>query len=786
MSKIMKSKRLISTLLMTVVLSTGSLAVSATTQKKVATWPQFRGDSLSAGITDSKTPITKSETKEVWAKRMTEPNDWYNSPSDPIIVGNYIYLVAGKDVKKLDKETGEVIKIASNVLEGKMGFFSRMAYGEGKLFIPIGNGRMQCVDANTLESLWVSPVQEDNGLQAIAPAVYYDGYVYMGVSDGSASKGMFYALPAEDKDTSKGNEIQEYSWNYSPKDGKKGYYWSGGAIVGNTIVFAGEKGEIISHSLKENKVIDSFEINEAVRSSIHYDRELGRIYVSTKDGSIHSLDMNSDGTFNKTSHLKNKIGYDITSSPVTYNGRLYVAGGGMLSDGTFSVLDAKTLKTIYQIKGIHSQSSPILTTAYATAENKNTVYMYVLGFGENGPMINGVINYKNTEIYAIKDFEGNTEPIFEKIAEPSVKQYNSSSAAIDEEGSIYFKNDSNHLFKFSNTNDGKFNAQDVINAINNIPDVENITLNHEETIKNINDRYKALSDEEKAKVTNYNKLEAALQKIEDLKNGDKEVERLIAEIKKLPEVITIENKNNVNELYSSYMNLSDEHKAKITNAEKLLSAKKAIDALDEEILIKEMEEKIAALPELKDAVIDVENTVKDVYNQFAVLTKEQQDKVKNKEKLLQVKEKIEKTKAEVAAIDKEIWDKLDPKNITLKDKELVYSLIKRYEALDQRDQKHVEGYQDVLDAKVIIDKLMAENKPEDKPENKPENKPEDKPQDKPGNNGNNKPNTNTNNNKKPGNILPNTGGTNSAVVVTVAGMLIIAGGVLFIRKRNKA
>ena len=62
-----------------------------------------------------------------------------------------------------------------------------------------------------------------------------------------------------------------------------------------------------------------------------------------------------------------------------------------------------------------------------------------------------LFNYKNPDdIYVIKDFQGNTEPSYEKVATPSKPQYNSSSAAIDEEGSIYFKNDSGYLFKFIN------------------------------------------------------------------------------------------------------------------------------------------------------------------------------------------------------------------------------------------------------------------------------------------------------------------------------------------------
>ena len=192
-------------------------------------------------------------------------------------------------------------------------------------------------------------------LQAISPVTYYNGYVYMGATSGSADKGIFYAVSAEDEDPSVGDEIKEYTWTYSPSEGKKGYYWSGASIIGNSIVFGGESGQVVSHSLTTDAVIDTLEINEAIRTSIHYDIKTGRIYIATKAGNIHSVKVNSDGTFDKSSLITKKIGSDITSSPVSYNGRIYVAGGGALSGAGFSVLDANTLEIIYQINDIASQ-----------------------------------------------------------------------------------------------------------------------------------------------------------------------------------------------------------------------------------------------------------------------------------------------------------------------------------------------------------------------------------------------------------------------------------------------
>lgn len=742
MKKINLGKKTLSTLLIIFVLATNSFVVGAMSRKESA-WQQFRGETLNPGITDSKTPRNSEEIEEAWAKKIG--SGW--NYSDPIIVGPYIYITDSSNIKKLDRETGEVL-LEKPLAEG-IGFFSRISYGEGKLFIPIGAGRIQCVDANTLESLWITAISSDKSLQAISPVTYYNGYVYMGITSGSADKGMFYAVSAEDEDATVGNEIKEYTWTYAPKEGAKGYYWSSGAIVGNNIVFGGENGQVVSHGLINDSIVDILQINEAIRSSIHYDRNIGRIYITTKSGNIHSIKVNSDGTFDKSSLITRNIGSYITSSPVTYNGRVYVGGGGVSSGAGFSVLDASTLQIIYQINGLSSQSSPVLTTAYATGENNNTVYLYLF-------------NYSNPDyIYSVKDFAGNTEPSYEKIGTPSKPQYNSSSAAIDENGSIYLKNDSGYIFKFINKLDGTFSVNDVTNSINKLPSVENITLNDEITINNVMERYMDLSEEDKSKVTNIDKLNKALEKIEDLKNADKEVERLLVGIEELPSEITLANRDKVNELFASYNILSEKHKQKVNNARKLIEAKSTINNLEEIEIIKAMEVKIDKLPVLKDIVLDREEEVNNLYKEFSNLSIDIQNKVINKESLFKAKEKIDYIRKEVNSIEDDIWNKINPENITLKDKDIVYQLISRYNTLDERDRQYIKYFNEVLQAKDIIDKLESEVNIGTKPEANIDIKLES--------------------NTQKG--LPKTGGTNALMVLVIAIIVLITG--VFLVAKNK-
>ena len=646
-------------------------------------WTQFRGNVLNPAITDSKTPTTSLEVKEKWSVEVGE--GW--KFSDPIIVGDYIYATDSSYIKKYNRETGK--ELLSKALTETISWSSRIAYGDGKIFIPTNNGRIQCVDAETLEPLWISPVVEDTSLQGIGTVVYYDGYVYCGISSNSGDNGFYYALSVEDKNTKKGDEIKDYAWKYEPKDGKKGYYLTGGAIVGNNIIFAGEKGEVVSHNLKENKVVDTIDIGDGVRSSIHYDKTSEKIYLSTKSGNICSIKVNADGTFDKNSLISINIGTDSVSSPVVYNGRVYVCSGK-----NFVVLDGTTLNTIYQIWGISSKSSPILTTAYDNKDNNNTVYLYV--FNSSSP----------DSVFCIKDFEENNKERYEKIISTSNPHSNNASAAVDEYGSIYFKNDSGYLFCFENEN-GKYTASDIISAINNLPDINEIKLEDKNTIKSILNRYNSLSDEEKKTVSNIDVLNNAITKIESLKNIKDEVENIIKDIDNLPEAITIEDKNTINQLVDRYNALPEGYKALVTNADVLLNLEKKLDDDEKNKDINEIINKIDSLPSEKDVVLDDKEAVYYVYNQVQKLPEEKKNKITNMDKLLALQNKILKVREEVSDIRDDIWEKIDKKNITLDDKEAVEDIIKRYNALNSKDKKYVDNYDKVKEAKDKIEKLAA-------------------------------------------------------------------------------
>ena len=660
---------------------------------------QFRGNNQSLGVVDSKTPRTADETTLLWSENIK--SGWMNPM--PVTVGDYIYLTAKTSDNKwvLQKRSitdGTIVKQEN--LKSSCGFFSFLSYGEGKIFVPIDKGAIQAFDANTLESLWVTKEITQFYAQSNAPTIYHNGYVYTGLTDGSAKKGMYFCVSAKDEDPTKTDEVKDYTWSYAvpPKFAdKEGYYWSGGVIVGDKIIFGGEAGEIVSHDLITNQVYDTFECNEAIRSTIQYDKSTKSIIFTTKSGNIHKLKVNADGTFDDTSHKSVFINPDVTSSPVSFNGRIYVGNGGMGSGASakFSVLDVNTLDIICQMN-MQTQSSPMISTAYATKENKNTVYIYVAKYTSPD------------EIYCITDFEGNTTPTYTTIAIPTVNNYNTSSLTIDKNGTIYHKNDSGWLYAYGNINSA-FTAQDVTNAIKRLPSLQNVTLDDEYIIKQAEYRFNSLSDAEKAKVSSEDKnnLAALKEKVTQLKDVIIIKKKLIEDIDSLPSVITLADRDKIDSLVAIYNSLSQSDKADIKNHDKLKNAKEALDILVEN---KTVEDIIASINSLESSVnYDSKTSIYSVYGEYLKLSDELKKRITNADKLISLKNKVDATVKEVNDINNSIWNEINPSNITVKDKEKVQQIISRYNKLSEADKKHIKNYDDVLFAQKVIANLEKGN-----------------------------------------------------------------------------
>lgn len=710
-AKTLVSLVLVLAVVLSVPIST-SAAGKVSPEKEYLSYSQFRGEALSQGIVDSKTPISKDSTTEKWGIKFG--TGWSDVPGTPVIVGDYLYcLVAGQSkLYRVDANTGEILKSVS--CPGRSQFFSTIAYFDGVIYVPRSasdntGAVIIAYDEETMEQLWISePIGgADSRIQPLSAVTGYDGHIYVGVSDGGASIGAYVCFDTTDENPEKTDEVKAPKWTYKPENMKSGYYWSAGAIVGDTIIFGGEATELVIHSLTEDKVYDTLVLEpdaaSGIRSSVHYDAKTNRVFVALKSGNIYSVKLSGDNTFDASSIIKTNIGNDITSSPVVFGDRLYIGGGGISSGNGFTVMDSETLEIIYQIDEVVTQASPIVTTAYATKENGYEVKMYVTGFGGIG---SGGYDPTSSCVYMITDRQGQTEPDYEIIATPSQLQYCTQSAAIGADGSIYFYNDGGTMYCFGHkdASAGEYTAKDMINAIS-LFDFTGVNERDEYRLNRLKLRYDLMSETEKAKVTNYESLEEMLEKIENLKNEEKIVAELNEYIKNVnPDELTIADSDTVNSWYAKYNSLSTEGKALVENSEKLLKCVAIIENLKNQDAVANLNKKIAELPDADKVTLKDRDKILEVLALYEM----QNDEVKkmcDSEKLLAAADRANELFTKVQALDERIFNEIDPLNITLETEKAVADIEKEYSLLSDTDKEYVTRYDDVLFARRVIDSL---------------------------------------------------------------------------------
>ena len=466
-------------------------------------WNNFRGSDSNMGITDVMTPVSKDDTTLLWNAKLG--SGWNAAPSVQIIVDDALIVMAGTTIYKLDLKTGETLKTGTMAGSPSYGY-TPPVYAEGMIFCPLGSGTIQAFNAETLESLWI--YRDPFKGQALSPITYSNGYIYTGFWNSEVKDANYVCISVTDEDVTRTDEEKQATWRHRQSGG---YYWAGSVAVGNHVIVGNDDGgsgtsgdsAITSYDSLTGEVVSELQLKGAgdQRSSIAYDKESGRIYFTTKGGYLCSAAV--DAKTGKLSSLK-MVNYNAqsTSTPVVYKGTVYFATGSGISSsgssGNFVAADAGTLEMKYAVglKG-YPQCSTLLSTAY-----EDEGYLCFYSTYNMNPGGISLIKVKNdaksaddTELIELYDAEG-------------FEQYCISSIICDKNGTLYYKNDSGNVFAV-----GLPDYKTVRNLIDRIGEV---TLDSRTAIDTARKAYDALSDENKDKVTNYDKLVDAEKKLAQL------------------------------------------------------------------------------------------------------------------------------------------------------------------------------------------------------------------------------------------------------------------------------
>lgn len=400
-------------------------------------------------VTEALTPTEAGEL--AWAENLRTPEEMETKTgiyaSDPLIIGGKIYIVTASFPKLWtarltsaslarlqvrDRETGKVEREVA--LGTAMNSTCRPVYADGIIVVPLAGGFLQAVSAKTLETMWVAPAYTE-GESASTLTVEGD-YVYA-PTFGECHSQLTHS-----------GSVRRYNLHTGALAGamdneKAGYYWAGGVAAGDFFVIGDDSGVIRVFTADLTNEVSSIKLSDtSIRSSLVYSN--GYIFAVThKDGTLHKLKIDDAGKVTKIASAR--FADESTSTPAICGGRAFIGGvdGDYRSrNGVLAVIDLATMK-VQKILAADGGKIPgeIKSAPLVSVQGGETYVYFTLNLAEGYPYTSGGCLYR----YRLGDSEASV--LFQPG--PGQIEFCMASVICDEEGNLYYTNDSGHLFKIA-------------------------------------------------------------------------------------------------------------------------------------------------------------------------------------------------------------------------------------------------------------------------------------------------------------------------------------------------
>lgn len=553
----MKAMKRITSMILSVCMLLGLVFVPAQAQTG-DNGSGYRGDAYNNGVTTATTPKSKETSGMLWEKNL----GGYAGP--PMYANGSIYAYWGNKVYKLNKNSGA--EEASGTIEFQYSSdqafgwtYFPMTYGDGKIYVGYASGKIQAFDAETLKTEWIytnTSANTNRDTNDCSPIVYKDGKIYTGFNPGWASSSAQAFVCVSTKD---GKEVwSTVEDNY--------FNWNGAAIVGNYVIYANQAGNIISRNKETGELIEKQAISsKGINTSVTYNN--GKIYFVTNDCVLVIADFdNSTGKLGKIEKVDcSQYGSQCRSTPVVYNGIVYVGVAKFRSNKVIAI-DSEKKEVLWSVdETAGPEGAMLLSNAY---EKEGFLYLYVTYNGEPGGI--NVVKIKA---------DGSEAEQSELFGADNREGYCQSCIIADEEGTLYYKNDSGYVMAIANDSklEDKVIASEMEKMITDLPAEAKITLDDEKTIEAARKAYEALTEKQKFFVSAeaVQALEAAEAKIVLLKT-----EKALAELPSASKV-TLKNEKEIAAVRKQYDALTRAQKKELSSEDvlNLFDAEKKIAQL---------------------------------------------------------------------------------------------------------------------------------------------------------------------------------------------------------------
>lgn len=391
-----------------------------------ATWPGFANGGKGSVVEGLPTPTESAELDWAFDYRLGEQ---FGTTTDPVIVGDSIYVVSSGKLMRVSTETGELLASAP---VGELGYFCRIAYADGLVIVPSETGSLTAYTSDTLTAVWRSPALakpvvggREYSYQALSSLTVSDGRVLAAFTVPGLA-GALVCVDVED-----GSLAWSRVTTKDETESSEGYYWAGAAVSDGDFVVPSESGRIELVDSADGTVVSALELGASVRSSVVAAGSEGGepvFLVVSRDGSLHKLRCLGDALVDAGSV---SFAAASTSTPAVAGGSVFVCGQTSDYKGMLAVIDLATMavETTVRVDGGGAQSAPLVsvrddgTFVYFTCNSKpGGVYVYRLG------------DDAASELFA---------------PEEDLQNFCSASVIADGEGNLYYTNDSGHLFKLA-------------------------------------------------------------------------------------------------------------------------------------------------------------------------------------------------------------------------------------------------------------------------------------------------------------------------------------------------
>lgn len=414
-----------------------------------------------------------SKAGALWTATFSDPYFMGTSmTSTPVVTDTYVYVVNKDSLYELDKKTGKTLRELG--LPVRMNSVCDPVLQDGRLYIPLSDGIITCIDTTDMQILWTSEnMSQKYGMvfQTLGRLRLYDGYLYAGtwcravdkrvnIDREIASDGVFFCIDIHD-----GNTV----WTYRSAENPVGFYWTESVKAHGRLFFNSEDGTLISHSPAEDVVYERVSLTDGLmlRNGLCASPDGDYLFTVSKAGILIKITLDTDGsikavdnapliTGEAVGHLsgsgvpENQLpvsdGYlltesngtpdiNCTSTPAYCDGTLYT-GCAVDGCGYMCVTDAATLKLRYTAQGKPSgeiKSHPLVI-------NDDIRHIYFTA------------NENTGSLYHMTDTPAATSGMIETMFTPySAKQYCLADVVIDDTGILYYSNDSGTLFAIGET-----------------------------------------------------------------------------------------------------------------------------------------------------------------------------------------------------------------------------------------------------------------------------------------------------------------------------------------------